>query len=136
MRPTSTHYRISTELDEPNLHVMAQGLVPRRFPTVVAERDGQIIGFLGTHDRRDAILAGPLEVELPSGRHRAVVAMRLIQAYENVLTLAGIDHYFYVAEPGQWADAAGRCARSEFCGEAENGLCLFKRLLTAARTVH
>lgn len=140
MQPSATIYRIATDDDEPSLLVMPNGLVARRFPTVVAERDGEIIGYLGTHDRHDVILAGPMDICLESERAKGVIASRLIQAYETVLLLAGVDFYFYTVRNGKWREATERSPRTTFCSETPDGVCLFKRelppIVPAGVTVH
>ena len=137
MRPASTRYRLATEADEAALRALPQGDVPRRFPTIVAERDGAIVGYLATHDRPDMILAGPLEVVIPEGHSRGVMALRLIQAYEFVLgQFDGVHSYFYATADPAWIEATTRCERTRFCYEYPNGLHLFERDLPTDGTVH
>jgi len=137
MRPTSTRYRLATEADDDALNALPKGEVPRRFPTVVAERDGEIVGYLATHDRPDMILAGPLEVTLPADANRGVMAMRLIQAYEFVLgQVEGVRSYFYATADDAWIAATARCERTRFCHTYPNGLHLFERDLPHNGTVH
>ena len=132
MHPEQTTYCLASAEDEQILAQLPQGDVPRQFPTVVAKRHGQIVGYLGTHARSDMILAGPLEVLLPTGLARGVMALRLIQAYEFVLTQCrGVDSYFFASSDPEWIRATARCARTEFYHEYEDGVSLFKRELPA-----
>lgn len=67
---------------------------PFSFPTVVAERDGQVIGFLATSLKHNRIMAGPLEV---LGGRNPFTVIRLFDAYNTVMKLAGIQQFeFYV----------------------------------------
>lgn len=143
MHPDSTVYRLATPADEAEIRALPDGQVPRAFPTVVAERDGEIIGFLGTHDRRDCILAGPLSIALPAGRARGVVAWRLIQTYEFILMqVQGIDSYCFVAEGESWQGAVARASgRTEPFGvDAEGNQWYLRHLPLRSRpdgaTVH
>lgn len=129
MHPDSTLYRLSTPADEPSLYAMPHGLVARRFPTIVAERDGEVIGYLGTHDDDAAIVAGPMDIALESDRAKGIVALRLIQAYETVLIHAGVDHYFYAVADPKWAEATLRSPRTTLCAQSADGVFLFKREL-------
>lgn len=130
MRPDSTIYRLAKPEDDYWLDLLPSGEVPRRFPTVVAERAGTIVGFLATDARADFICAGPLYVDLPEGRHRGVVAVRLIQAYEAVLMHAeGVDGYYYMIGDIPWKRPTSRCENTYFCKTFENGLSLFWREL-------
>ena len=98
MRPTSTIYRLAKAGGEYNkLYAMlkrqsgekAQGLFD--FPTVVAVRGGEVIGFLATVKHEKAIICGPLV--LRDGPN-VFVGLRLLDAYERVLRAAGVKAYF------------------------------------------
>ena len=74
--------------------------VPLSFPTVLAERDGHLIGFLATQPRKEAVVAGPLML-----RERSpFVTLRLLEAYDNVMRAAGIAayHFFVKAANAEW----------------------------------
>jgi hypothetical protein len=60
------------------------------FPTIVAEREGKIIGFLSTYPNKKGIFPGPLVL---NGSKSIFTVMRLIEAYENVLRYAGVEFY-------------------------------------------
>lgn len=57
------------------------------FPTILAEEDGELIGFLSTLPRKDAVVVGRVVAPSP------FVLLRLVEAYENVLFLAGVTYY-------------------------------------------
>ncbi len=59
------------------------------WPSIVAERDGEIIGWLITQERDDAVSAGPISA------NSAHTAKNLIQAYENLLKALGIIQYLF-----------------------------------------
>lgn len=63
------------------------------WPTVVAERDGRVIGFMASSPCDWCLMGGPMDMETPS----PIMAMRLIEAYENLLIRSGITRYcFYI----------------------------------------
>lgn len=102
MRPTSTTYRLARPGGEYNrLYALMEregfGRMPLGWPVVVAERKGRVIGFLGTHPRKDAIVAGPLVVE---GGRNMPMFIRLVDAYANVLRMAGVKSYFFGVAKG------------------------------------
>lgn len=57
-------------------------------PIVVAETDGNLVGYLATKDRDDFIEAGPFEVKSPH------VGYKIVKFYETVLKKIGVDRYF------------------------------------------
>ena len=69
------------------------------FPTVVAKRKGKILGFLSTRPTKDAIVAGPLVV---GPEVKGPITMRLVEAYENVLRMAGVLSYLFYVEDQHW----------------------------------
>jgi hypothetical protein len=72
---------------------------PLGFPTVLAERDGKVVGFVSTHPKADAVLCDRLavaeEIEKP-----ARVIFKLAEAYERVMWMAGIRAYYIWIENG------------------------------------
>lgn len=61
-------------------------------PTVFAEKDGEIIGFLSTHDNPRSVVAGPFVSK------SQVVAVRLGQIYEAILKTLGIGVFWFHVE--------------------------------------
>ena len=103
MHPSQTLYRLATTpADYRRCHVLlrSQGATHRlAFPTVLAERGGTLLGFLSTNPNDRAIVAGPL-VLMTNGHNLGIVAMRLIEAYERILTLAGVASYHFAIPRG------------------------------------
>jgi hypothetical protein len=99
MRPSKTKIRLAKSGGEWNrIYAMAKraGGRPHKgdfgFPTVVAERDGEIIGFVSTWPTDEAIVAGPLVIE---GGRNPFLFLRLAEGYENVLRAAGVKCYLH-----------------------------------------
>lgn len=90
-----THYRLATcPVDYRKCRALMPEPVPLSFPTVMAERNGQVVGFLATQPKKDAVVAGPLWL-----RERApFVTLRLLEAYDNVMRAAGIAAYHFHIE--------------------------------------
>ena len=102
MTPTRTTLRLARPGGEWNrLYAMAKragGHVYKgdfTFPTVVAERDGVVIGFLATQPTDAAVVAGPLVIE---GTRNPFLFIRLVEAYENVLRAAGVKAYLHTID--------------------------------------
>lgn len=68
------------------------------FPTVVAVRNGEIVGFVATQPNPDAVVAGPLVID---GGPNIFIFLRLAEGYENVLRLAGVKTYLHVIDKGR-----------------------------------
>jgi hypothetical protein len=66
---------------------------PMTFPTVLARRDGKPIGFISTQPSNKAVAVGKLVVQ--ETNRPLIIALRLSEAYENVLRLAGIKTYLF-----------------------------------------
>ncbi len=64
---------------------------PIAFPTVMAMRDGELVGFLGSYPRKDMLVAGPMIVK----RGLGIIVLRLNLAYENFLRSAGVVFYYF-----------------------------------------
>ena len=102
MKPRETNYRLMVQSDRPMLKkIWADNKKlfgePKKlgWPTVVAERQSRILGFITTDTTAKLIVAGPLIV---NGGSSSFTVLRLIQAYENVLKYAGMDGYFFHIE--------------------------------------
>ncbi len=99
MHPQTTEYRLATTPHQYKaLHALRKASespeVAFGFPTVYAARDGVLLGFLGTLKTKDAVVAGPLVID-PTTKAPGLLAMRLVEAYEQVLTQAGITSYLF-----------------------------------------
>jgi hypothetical protein len=91
-----TLYRLAaTPADYGRCRLLIGAAKPLRFPTVMAERDGVLVGVLGTEAAYpDKIVAGPLVVSaaIPNP---AFLTVRLIDAYETELRRAGVKAYLF-----------------------------------------
>lgn len=100
MHPTSTLYRLA---DNPSDYRACHAILrannqPKwtlHWPTVVAERDGKIIGFLATNKSNWCHLVGPLELAQPS---HFITAIRLLEAYENLMRFLSVTSYCFFIE--------------------------------------
>lgn len=117
MNPTNTFYRLARAGGEWNRiraiaaragHLLRKG--DFGWPTVVAERDGRVVGFLSTIQREDAVWAGPLVVE---AEPKHLIWLRLAEAYENLLREAGVKTYF-ISIPEAMTDYIDQVERCGF----------------------
>ena len=67
------------------------------FPTILAERDGELIGLMGTIPVNGAIVAGPLVVKVDG--NPGPVMIRLVEAYDNLLRGIGVKCYLFFLFP-------------------------------------
>ena len=102
MRPLATTFHLASPGGQANrLYALAKraGLRVHKgdfaFPTVVAKRDGRVIGFLATSPSADAVVAGPFVTE---GGRNPILFLRLLESYENVMRKAGVAAYLYRVE--------------------------------------
>jgi hypothetical protein len=91
MIPRDTVYRVAASPADYKACRALQGAPADRltFPTIMAERGGRLIGFLGTQPRRDMILAGPLVIEGGS----VFTVIRLVEVYDAIMRKAGVSRY-------------------------------------------
>lgn len=74
------------------------------YPSVIAERDRVIIGLLGTTPTNwsvpynGVVLMGPLTIKRAS-QPVVVVALRLMQVYESLLEVAGVQGAVFIVDP-------------------------------------
>jgi len=97
MKPLHTTYRFAKEGDREGIdRLWATTDIPKfptSFPEIVAERDGQIIGFVARrHDEQGIIIE-------PMISPNAVVYLRLWHALEAILERSGVKRYFFRIEP-------------------------------------
>jgi len=101
MKPQRTTYRLINEKTAPEVPAIEYlwkkhkigPIKPLGFPTIVAEREKRIIGFLSSRPSKEMVAAGPLVVDVEG--NRAFVAMRLVDFYEKVLVSAGVTLYTF-----------------------------------------
>lgn len=113
MYPSKTFYRLADSFDIPACNELMETNFgqswPLGFPTVVAVREGEIIGMLSTNPECTwALMAGPLALKRPS----FVTVMRLAEAYEVVLRKMGVTRYcFFISAWNQhWLKQASTVA--------------------------
>lgn len=103
MHPTTTLYRLA---DNPRDYAACHAIMRANgskdwdlhWPTVVAVRNKEVIGFLSSNKVDWCVMAGPLELLRPS----AIVALRLIEAYENVMRFLNVERYcFFIAKSNE-----------------------------------
>lgn len=97
MHPTTTTYHLCTKpSDYKACHTLGEAAGSPKatlgFPTVYALRDNAIIGFLGTLKAKGQVICGPLVTD-PTLKKPIFVALRLAEAYEQVLRQAGVTSY-------------------------------------------
>lgn len=100
MHPEQTQYLLATQ---PSDYARCHALMKRQrlatdrmgWPTVMALRRGELLGFLSTQRRDDAVVAGPVALAPDAS---PIIIMRLVEAYETVMVLAGIQFYYFYLE--------------------------------------
>lgn len=65
------------------------------WPVIMAENDGIIVGVLGTQNREDCIVAGPLSVD---SDNNGPVMIKLIETYDKYLKKVGIETYMFFVD--------------------------------------
>lgn len=100
--PRDTHYRVvATPADFRQCHAVlrANGVTDKETlqkPAVMAERDGQCLGFASSRWKYGQLTLG--RVQLAPGKHAPWTAYRLFEAYENLLKLYGAESYLVGVE--------------------------------------
>ena len=134
MKPIKTLYRVADNSgDYKKCHALLREIAPEEdrafnWPTVVAERDGEIIGFLSTRDLRGRLEAGPLIIGVEG--HKSFVALRLIEAYENLLSLLGYKGYIFsvVKSNPKWVKSVEQGANLKPYAETEDRFWYYKKV--------
>lgn len=102
MKVKGTEYRLATTTNHYKMcHALARQNevdVKLSFPTVIAIREGKLVGFLTTKKSKQAVIAGPLVMN--GLVNKAIVAMRLAEGYEEVLSEAGVTDYIFSVDKG------------------------------------
>ncbi len=80
-----------------------------RWPVVVAEENDEISGFMGTENRDDAVVGGPIIAGSGS------VALRIILFYESILVNLGVRVYIFsvAKKAAMWVRAIMKTQRAE-----------------------
>ena len=60
------------------------------FPTILAWKDGELLGLLGTYVKQSVPYLGPLVLKYPS---RPFTGIRLLDSYDNVMRATGVEAY-------------------------------------------
>lgn len=131
MKPTKTLYRLATSGADYRacralMRVNGNFDQQLHFPTVVAERNGRIIGFLSTNECDWCLMAGPLETQTPN----PIMVMRLVEAYENAIRLMGITRYCFSINKKQkrWIEQTSSFDMVEAIAEDDENI-VFEKIL-------
>jgi len=137
MKPDGTFYRLATKPNDFKRCHLIWKKYPERFgkpyklgfPTVLAEREGRLIGFLSTNTSQGLFMAGPLIVHGINGLTGPTL-IRIIEAYENVLKLMKISVYhFHIGEDEkEWQSMIERSTGMTPYG-SENGRLFYRRVI-------
>jgi len=124
----NTQYRLADSKDVFRIYEDYDLTARLGWPTVIAERKNKIVGFLSTQDRKDMVVAGPIEVKL---KNKAFVTLRLVTAYDNVLYALGVKEYWFHVDP---KDSPGWLEQVQETGlytkiEENEGVIWYKRKL-------
>jgi len=110
MKPKETEYKIAEDgdheafgrlLDEVNTE-----WVEMSFPTIVALREGEVIGGISRHPTDDRILVEPIFAP------NIYVYIRLIEAMENVLAAAGVKWFDFRVDATRYEKYTGLLKKS------------------------
>jgi len=97
MRPTKTIYRFLEDKDRDQITKLWNATdipkFPTSYPEIVAERDGEIIGFLAIHHNQECVLVEPM---LCQGR---ATYWGLWHALEAIFKSIGVTNYSFRLEP-------------------------------------
>jgi len=99
MQPRDTSYRLIADYDyyAPQIEALWNATDIPKFPTVypqiVAERDGNVIGFVARRHVKDNVVVEPVIAK------SIFVYIRLIENLERVLKRAGVGFYYFRLEP-------------------------------------
>ena len=88
----ATIYRLAQEAEMPRLLAQYAFDDLPVFPTLVADRDGQFMGVLGTLSEKEFIISGPFYADSP------IVMINLLKAYRNTMRLLGVDKYYFFVD--------------------------------------
>lgn len=134
MHPETTSYKLIKPHDKKRCIELARNhgmetVARLEFPTVVAKRKGKILGFLSTMPSKDAIVAGPLVV---APEVKGPIVMRLVESYENVLRMAGVESYLFRVPALHWQKQIERAFEIQPY-HVEDGFAWYQRFLDGRR---
>lgn len=121
-------YRVATGKDFEEILGLGQQVRRLSFPTIVAETDNKIIGYITSQDNEYQVVCGPLYVK--KGWNRGHIALKLMELYERVLRGFGITQYRFAVhqELESYAKVIKRIGLFEYEGMT-NEKHIFKRVL-------
>jgi len=99
MKPQSTSYRLIADYDyyAPQIEALWGETdiptFPTVYPQIVAERNGDLIGFIARRHVTDTVMVEPILAK------SIFVYIRLIEHIERVLKSAGVEFYYFRVEP-------------------------------------
>jgi len=99
MHPTATSYRLIADYDyyAPQIEALWSATDIPKFPTVypqiVAERNGDLVGFIARRHVTDTVMVEPILAK------SIFIYIRLIEHIERVLKQAGVSFYYFRVEP-------------------------------------
>lgn len=119
-------YRLSEKEDLEKIYELLGEERPLGFPTIVAD-DGELKGVLSTQDRGGMVIAGPYKAT------SSIVGLRLLQAYENLMSHIGIREYIFPVEKTneKWLNTVRKGPVEEF--DEDHELIWFRRKLNGRR---
>jgi len=128
-----THYRIAENpRDYRKCRTLAKDIgtpldSPLQYPTVLAEREVGVVGFLSSRRREKYIEAGPMIVQ---SNRPIFMAIRLIDAYDEFLRRGGVRNYiFHVEEKNLgWLNSIREALKVEPYA-IQDGLAWFERAI-------
>lgn len=106
------------------------------FPTIAAYRDEAVVGVISTAPRDDRVVAGPMHVNVGEGISPAFALLKLLEAYERVLLVNGVNEYHFTVDISEtdWLNVVRESGVAEEEGtDPEGGHVWFKRSLTNVR---
>lgn len=91
------------------------------FPTVMAFREGKLIGFLSTSPRKDGLVAEPIVMNVEG--NASFLYIKLVEAYDDLLRAGKVPSYFFHI-PQSYADYIRLIEKAGFerIGEDEVGV--------------
>lgn len=78
------------------------------FPTIIARRDSRIVGVLSTRPSREAVIAGPMRIDVEG--NRVFVLKNLVESYERILRMAGVTMYNFHADDSHYIETINEMA--------------------------